>query len=89
MAAARGDPEPEAIKTRKIEDRIETSVSYVLDVVLTQVEVSCLSLVVLRVFALASLRVRACVMVCVLARILATMYLLGFCEHPGHACARC
>jgi hypothetical protein len=41
VAASRGDPEPEAIRTNKLENRIENAVNDVLEVVLKQVAVSC------------------------------------------------
>jgi hypothetical protein len=42
VAASRGDPEPEAIRTNKLETRIENAVNDVLEVVLKQVAVSLL-----------------------------------------------
>ena len=41
VAASRGEPEPEAIRVNKLEERIEKAVNDVLDVVLKQVAVSC------------------------------------------------
>jgi hypothetical protein len=41
VAASRGEPEPEAIRTNKLETRIEGAVNEVLMLVLDQVKVSC------------------------------------------------